>query len=269
MVKKLFKHEFLFYARIMGLVYGILLAISVAARVIFTFESDTTAYQIVESFTFLAYYVAFLAAIGSAFVLGIVRFYRNMFTSEGYLSFTLPVTVSQHIIVKAVSAVCVEFISLLVVFVSALIVLPSEILDEFGYAFSIIFGDIPTDAVIHLVLYCVEFAILAVLAAFTGVLQYYCFICIGQLSKKNRILAAVGAYFAWYMITQVFATIFTILVATFAASGAMEPVAYWIAMHPVATVHISLCGGIVLGAFFLIAEFLIAHHIMSKKLNLE
>ena len=88
MVKKLFKHEFLSYARAMGIVYGILLTIAAATRIISFFESDTDAYAIIRFFSDATYFVSAAAAIGFAFVMGIVRFYKNMFTAEGYLTHT-------------------------------------------------------------------------------------------------------------------------------------------------------------------------------------
>ena len=57
MVKKLFKHEYHFYLRIMAIVYGILLTMSVATRLIATFKSDTKAYEIISTFTLITYYI--------------------------------------------------------------------------------------------------------------------------------------------------------------------------------------------------------------------
>ena len=122
MVKKLFKHEYHFYLRIMAIVYGILLTMSVATRLIATFESDTKAYEIISTFTLITYYISILAAFGFAFVLGIVRFYKNMFTCEGYLTNTLPVTASQHIMVKSITAFSMDLLSAIAVALSVFIV---------------------------------------------------------------------------------------------------------------------------------------------------
>ena len=65
MVKKLFKHEYHFYLRIMAIVYGILLTMSVATRLIASFESDTQAYEIIRTFALTTYYISILAAFGS------------------------------------------------------------------------------------------------------------------------------------------------------------------------------------------------------------
>ena len=55
MVKKLFKHEFLAYIRVMGIVYLILLAMATAGRIIWLFESDTIAFGIIGTFSIITY----------------------------------------------------------------------------------------------------------------------------------------------------------------------------------------------------------------------
>ena len=269
MVKKLFKHEFLSYARVMGIVYGILLTVAVATKLFYVIENDTTIYQIIRGFTTLVYGGSVFAAAGFSFVMGIVRFYRNFFTAEGYLSFTLPVSAEQHIIVKAVTAVAVNAVTLIVVGLSGLIVLLGDelvlIWTQFCQAFGEVFGYLGADGVF----FAIEAGIALLLASFTSVMLYYCCISIGQMAKKNRILAAVGVYFAYYILTQIVSAVLTITVTVVAASEAVWDIVQWIEFHPMEVIHIGLCGGIVLSAIFLLVEFMIVRGIMNKKLNLE
>ena len=269
MVKKLFKHEFLSYARVMGLVYGILMAVTIATKLIMTFESDNTIYQIISAFTMLLYVVSVMAALGFSFVMGIVRFYRNMFTCEGYLSFTLPVTAEQHIIVKAVTAVTVNIATTVMLICSGLIMLSGEywtiFWSEFDFLFSGLFESLGADGVF----FAIEAGIALLLSAFTSIMLYYCCISIGQMAKKNRVLAAVGVYFAYYVLTQIVSTIFTVALSVLSMSDAMAELVYWVEFHPIETIHIGLCGSIVLSVVFLLVEFIIIRGIMNKKLNLE
>lgn len=132
MVKKLFKHEYLAYARVMSLIYIILLTIAAATRVIFIFESDTVAYDIVSTISVITYCVSVFAALGFSYVMGVVRFYKNLFTSEGYLSFTLPVTASQHIAVKLITAVSMNLLTWVMVLLSVCVVTAGELLARSG-----------------------------------------------------------------------------------------------------------------------------------------
>ena len=95
MVKKLFKHEIKAYLRIMIPVYVCLLAVALLGRVIQFFEADTFIYSFVNGSSIFVYVVAIIACFGFSSVFSIVRFYKNLFTDEGYLTFTLPVKISQ------------------------------------------------------------------------------------------------------------------------------------------------------------------------------
>lgn len=269
MVKKLFKHEFLAYARVMSIIYIILLTVAAATRVIFIFESDTVAYDIVSTISVITYCVSVFAALGFSFVMGVVRFYKNLFTSEGYLSFTLPVTASQHIAVKLITAVSMNLLTWVMVLLSVCVVTAGELLVEIWKALGFLLDKLYELTGIQSVFIGGEFALLLLVASFTSVLLYYTFISIGQLFKKNRILAAVGAYFVYYILTQIVSTVLSVFLSLFAATGAFEEIGLWIAGHPYETVHIALGGFILLEAVFAVIEFIVVRLIITKKLNLE
>lgn len=269
MVKKLFKHEFLFYGRIMPIIYAILLIVAVATSVIFIFANDTTTYYIVSGFSEAVYGFSVIAAFGFAFVMGIVRFYKNLFTSEGYLTLTLPVTATQHIMVKAITAVSVNLITGVMVLISVFVVYGGKNLTGVLEGLDYIFGELFTKGGIHTVLIGGELVIMLLVASFTSIMLYYTFISIGQLFKKNRILAAVGAYFVYYIIMQIVSTVLSVFLVLFASSGMFEDLGFWIINHPVESVHIALCGSILLSVISAMIEFIVIRTIITKKLNLE
>ena len=269
MVKKLYKHEFLSYARVMTIVYAILLTMATANRIIQMFETDTVAYKIVSIFSGITYGMSVAAALGFSFVLGIIRFYRNLFTGEGYLTFTLPATPRQHITVKVVTAVCIDLISLVVVLLSACIVSAGEMLVEIWKALAYILDMLYKVAGNHIPFFGLEAAVFLLVATFTSIMLYYTFISIGQLFKKNRILAAVGAYFVYYVATQIISAVITIVFTILAERGAFDEIGRWILYHPYHTVHIGLCSLIVLLSAFAAVEFFVIKWVITKKLNLE
>lgn len=270
MVKKLFKHEFLSYARAMGIVYGILLTMAAATRIIYLFESDTDAYYIIRSFSNTTYFVSAAAAFGFAFVMGIVRFYKNMFTAEGYLTHTLPVTAGQHILVKAVTAVSVNWLSAIVVLLSVFIAIPYKEMAETLDGFLYIFDQFLAQDSIQVILFGLEYFILLALSSFSSVMLYYACISLGQLSRKNRILAAVGVYFAYYILTQIASTILTIFLTTLAAMSAyMYDLLFWVGEHPTETSHTIMWIIIVFTFLFVAVEYFVIRWVLTKKLNLE
>ncbi len=269
MVKKLFKHEFLYYARIMPLVYAIVLGLAVVSRVIQIFENDSIAYAIVNVAAILTYGVSVWAALMFTFVMFIIRFYKNLFTSEGYLTLTLPVTPGQHIGVKVITAVCIDVITTAVLLLSGCIITAGDMLREICIALRYIWQKLYEVMGGHLVALLLELELAMLVASFSGILLYCTFIAIGQLFRKARILASVGAYFAFYLLTQVISTVFSIMFAILVETDLAESIANWIAKNPYTTAHIAMWSGIVFSAVFAVVEFLVIRKIVTRKLNLE
>lgn len=269
MVKKLFKHEFLAYTRVMTIVYAILLVVATAGRVIQIFENDSISYDIVSIISFITYGVLIFAVLGFCFVFAVVRFYKNMFTYEGYLSFTLPVTTTQHIWVKSITALCFGCLTLIAVLISGCIITAGEVLVEIFKALGYIWQKVFELVKYHAVLITVELVILFLVVTFTSLLLYYTFISIGQLSKKNRILAAVGAYFVYYIITQIISSVFLIVVSVFIPSSFFVKLSEFIELHPYVSIHTGIWGLSLLWSIFATICFLIVRTITTKKLNLE
>lgn len=273
MVKKLFKHEFLSYMRIMGLVYIILLTVAAACRIIYCFENDSTAYEIISGISTVTYFVTVFVAAAFAFALAIIRFYKNLFSSEGYLTFTLPITPAQHILVKAVTAVSVILITLVAILLSFCIVAAGQLLSQVFIAFSQLFTKMDSWDIFHFILMLFELLIAFLLSLCASIMLYYTFISIGQLFKKNRILAAVGAYFAYYILTQILTTVFLVLLAVSAASSAFRQlllsITDFFVEHPYAASHCLIWIAILMISLFLLVEFFVIQKIITKKLNLE
>ena len=97
MVKKLMKFELASYMRSLLPFQLILLGIALLHRFVQLFENDGDAYWTFFSSSTAIIIIACIVTLVATVALCIARFYKNMFTGEGYLSFTLPVTVHQHI----------------------------------------------------------------------------------------------------------------------------------------------------------------------------
>ena len=269
MVKKLYKHEFLAWLRVMPLIYGIVLAVAAMNRVIQVFESDATYYTIVNVSSIIMYVIALLVCVAAPIVFGVTRFYKNLFTGEGYLTFTLPVSTTQHLWTKSLTALCFSVASLLVALLSVVIITAGDMLREICLAIDYLLRHIPEDMVGHIIGYAAEFVVLLVVAFLYTHLMFGCFVSIGQLFRKNRILAAVGAYFAYYVLTQICGTVFVIVMVAIENTQLMNDIGLFIIDHPYATLHIALCGFTVFYALICTAFFLISRHIVRKRLNLE
>ncbi len=269
MVKKLFKYEMIAYRRTLLPVYAILLGVAALFRFVQLFETDSTIYRIVQGSSVFAYVVALLACFGFTWVFAIVRFYKNLFTGEGYLSFTLPVTPTQHILTKCGAAVLFSAISFAVALISACIVTLGDVLSEVCKAGIYLFGQIPNPYKADVVFYIIEFLVMLLVACAAGMLLYYTCIAIGQTFRKNRVLGAVGVYFIYYTATQILGTVLTVLVTVFARYLPLAKLEDWIYLNTDTFIHIVLCGATVLTAAGGVLCFFIIRGIMRKRLNLE
>ena len=98
-------------------------------------------------------------------------------------------------------------------------------------------------------------------------------ICVGQLFKKNRILAAVGAYVVYYIAEETLSTITFVAISALAAtdfiSDLIIDLGKYAIDHPYVVAHTALWLLIAWLAGLVVAEFFTIKHIITKKLNLE
>ena len=99
MLMKLVKHEFRATGRVMGLLFLVLLAAAVGAN--FSIQvlngSSLSLLRILGALVMSAYVMAVIGVCFVCFFLMLQRFYRNLLGDEGYVMFTLPVSVHQHV----------------------------------------------------------------------------------------------------------------------------------------------------------------------------
>lgn len=123
MFRKLFKYEWTAMMRSLFPVYGAVLAVTVLNALMFHVivpEAgraellDSPFLELIPWFTG-ALYAAVLAALGVMTVLPVIqRFYKGLLKEEGYLMFTLPVESWKIVLAKALAAVLLIHISLIV-----------------------------------------------------------------------------------------------------------------------------------------------------------
>lgn len=270
MVKKLIKHDIRAFARTMLPVEIIVVALGLFCRFIQFFESRTTAYEIAQFSAIAAFVLAILAALFMAFFTGVSRFYKNLFTNEGYLSMTLPVTPAQHILSKTVVSLLYTVLTCLVILLSASLASMGELLFETVKAGNYLLGKlISLVGGTNFAFWIVEGILLLCVYTVNTYLLWYACLSIGQRAKKNRALAGVGVYFAYYFIRQIFGTFLVILFTVFAQTELFRSIGYYLDRHPVFTIHTFLIGFTVIYVLFSLLYFAIANRMLSKKLNLE
>jgi len=131
MLGKLLKHEMLYLIKTFSPLYVVYLILAASVRLLALF--DKPASSITEGPAFYTL-IVFAGIVGIAYgvLTGILalltmidnirRFKNNMFTDEGYLTNTLPVTATEHIVAKLTAGIINYVTSLLVIMLGLFIV---------------------------------------------------------------------------------------------------------------------------------------------------
>ncbi len=268
MVKKLIKFEFIAWFRTMLPMLLILLGISGLTRIVQLFEAETATYSIVNTSSIVALCISILVCSVMCVAVGVTRFYKNLFTNEGYLTLSLPVSYAGQIFAKLITAVAFTAITAVGIIVSINVAtlgdVSHEVCKAFGYLVKKYFGYLGVNGAF----YVLEVIIMVIAIEAKSFLLLYACISIGQLAKKNRVLAAFGTFFAYYLICQILGTVF-IIVSETVGTGLWDWIDAFFGKHYYAAMHLLFCGIILFEIIMGAVYYLISYTVMRKKLNIE
>ncbi|WNX85128.1 hypothetical protein RWV98_02295 [Agathobaculum sp. NTUH-O15-33] len=270
MLRKLIGYEWKACARACLPVYGALLVVALINRVFSALDMGRFLGGMPEVLAAMAYFGVMVAVFVVTTVILIQRFYKSLLGDEGYLMFTLPVTVTQHIWAKSIIALVMSFLSciasvLSVVILSANSRLPRDIAQFISEIFHM-FARSEYGAA-NSVFYMIEAILLVVLFSLAGLLFIYLCIALGHLAKKHRVAMAIVWYF---VLTTVMQFLFSMIFFTTGGQNVFEAMFRWVNHIPEAVaIHVGLLvlclGAAIPGAIF----FLGTRYVLKNKLNLE
>ena len=258
MVKKLLKHELyalfrvLVFFAIAVVVFGALgrIALEVQLR-----RSGETAFGSGIAWILVMFYVFAIGAfVLAAYALGISRFYKTLFTGEGYMTLSLPVTPMQLILAKLLSSLIAIAFSTVVSALTASLFFVGwgyEVWETIVSVFRF-YSDLIT--YVNGPFFWVEFAIAMVLSLPMWLLIVYSIICVGQMVTSHRKAATfgifIGLWIAWNFLDNV-------LLSPMMSRLAVE-------VSP----HLSMWITIVFYAAVDVGCFLLIRYILRNKVNL-
>ncbi|PKM74184.1 MAG: hypothetical protein CVU91_03830 [Firmicutes bacterium HGW-Firmicutes-16] len=228
-----------------------------------------------------------LAIIAASILVAFIifqRFYKNLMCSEGYLTFTLPVTTSEILWSKLITAMLWTIISSVVIFISLNIFVlfgtgqdtfvNTEAYRQMGKFFHEAFSTIGG----RLVWPILEVTLFVIVSTVSSILHVYLALIIGGIvSQKHKILASIGFYFVINIAVSILSTILSYCLGTSmvvtaesfdgipwntqdalsvynVVFGAMQPY-YWTYL----VFSVAICA----------AFFILSHYFLKNKLNLE
>lgn len=157
-------------------------------------------------------YVAIIAFSILTFILLAIRFYKNFFTDQGYLTFTLPVKLHKLINSKLILALVMELMTGIVIaaffliFLSIAGALNAEMIGEIFDNIGLWFKSINDGGYLGwFILYIVEIILISVASSLFGILFMGCCITFGSvIAKRAKVFAAILVY---YGANSVFSTV--------------------------------------------------------------
>lgn len=280
MLKKLLKYDWKSVSGLLLILHGILLAYTLIGRIGIAFGlskygdtltgSVTEAYGIVSGIYILIYVFFILAIMVVTGVYLAARFHKNLFSDEGYLTHTLPVSPAKIMWSKIlVSWAWIVIDAVFVVASIMMLVLFKQTFEPFKNVvcefFSILAGVYGMQNQVFMIL-----LILTVLAQFFGCYTMLVLfsMCLGSLFKTHKILGAVVSFFGINIILSIVSTIIMFAVPGWSSTGSVSVTA-------------AANGGFIGGenSIFLftfvwnlalaVVFFLGSRYILSRKLNLE
>ena len=267
MLGKLMKYEFRATAIYFLPIYVVLVLVSglryVVSLISQRFPNGFSAFS---GFSLSAIYL--LLALGLAittFIVIIIRFYKNLLGTEGYLMFTLPVSVEQNILAKLIPSVVWFFGSCVL---GMLTIAPAMGLrfndNPFTMFTGIRLGDVPE----------ILLAVLMVIGSIAGTfLFYYLCMCIGQMFNSHRFLVSAGAYIVIQTVLQILGIAFIWICASRFSSQAFvawfsNAFAFLDKIPSGSLIYLFLIAANILSYGIAAALFFIDSAILRKRLNL-
>ena len=203
-----------------------------------------------------------------------IRFYRNLYTDEGYLMHTLPVTPRQLILAKLlVAALWVFVLSMLALWAICCILLfglPAMALVDMPVGISSLMEYFPQIFGMGPVAFLLFYVVLSLVSAFSSVLIAYAAVSLGQLFTKHKVMASVLCYIGFTMLIQTISTLLmtpslTRLVLSQDMVNTASGIPAYFGAYMREILLISMAGS----AICAVISYILTEYIMRRQLNLD
>lgn len=221
MLVKLIAHEFKATWRILALLDAVLLVIGIAGFILLHSltlfrlpenASDARSAALVSSYFtwFIFYVIAVMAANIGTLIYLVVRYYRSLYSPEGYLTFTLPVATPDLLHARMITGyiwLCVAYLltglSLLLMFSGFFGSLSTLLKEEFPLReIAEAFSFIRAGGVFLTLLY-------AIVKPLSTLMVLYLCVSVGQLWQKHKIAGAILCYIGLHTLGRTVSTVTT------------------------------------------------------------
>lgn len=271
MLKKLFVHEWKDSWRLVGILNLIVIGLTLIGTFFLNNDTwnamDKNEFVAMTVVIYMMFFIASVAALSMVVTFYFyIRFYRNLYTDQGYLMHTLPVTSHQLIWSKTFTALIWMMVSMLVmigsVFGLVFAAIPGDERSDFWMEMRDAFAMMDMDGrvIVIILLYILLMIASQLMSLFMG----YASISIGQTFKKQKVLGAIGVYIGIYMLIQTVSSYLTMFITMFMDPYSVESTFDEVNFMIVFLLILLLIMGALAAGFYFVT-----HYIMKNKLNLE
>lgn len=262
MLGKLLKHEMIALSRFLLPLHIILLIAGVIGH--FTISIHIGNYpKYVTALTLFTYLVLFIAISLTTFILIAMRFYKNLFTDEGYLTLTLPATVGQHLASKSLAAIFWFMLDFAVIIIAAILLCASpefiKMVPHLQKVFVEETGFRPNE---FLLMMCGMYFLELIVAPS----YIYISVTIGQLFSSHRVLGAVVSYF---LLCGLFQFLSLILLAVNGYMPYLFNITQTKGMMYRDYMEFAIFSSITIGNIVGLVSYIGSYYIMKHKINLN
>ena len=282
MLGKLIKYEWKNTAKICGSLNLFLVLMTVIACLSFctpmweaVFTGNGFSPMLLLGIMFLIlYFVSIIGVLYGILIYLGVHFYRTMYSEEGYLTHTLPVTGHQLLVSKILTAVLWYLIVMVLLMASIFALLftfmqmifaaeginfVKELFrnwDTFLYGLEYAMGGELATGILFYILQIV-------VGVFGSVMILFGAITIGQLSSKHKVMMSIISYFGITTVLQIISSMVMVPVTYYSTQAVMERgEVMW-------TTTSTLVIAMVINLITAIVLYFSSHYIINKKLNLD
>ncbi len=269
MLRKLMKYEFRATSRTFLPLYG---AFLLAALLLAVFDQMHQTWgnslpwlDAAALVTGIAYGILFIAVMVMTAVVAFQRFYRNLFTDEGYLTHTLPVKTHTHVTAKLLVSVVWCIASIAVFFLSVLVL---SIFNLQPAAYGEIFADLVKwipESNWESWAFLLEIFLLVLLYLVCGILFVYMAIAAGNIAGRHKVALGIGVFIGAGIILQL-VYLLGITVGVRSTFDLWKDIPDY--TFPSWPLHGFLLGNIVFFLFFSAVFYILTSWILKRKLNL-
>ena len=280
MLKKLFKYEWIFFWKVPTAINVFLVIVTIVGIISLAspfWELDVWGIDILLGLAIFFYILAIVACSIAVTVYVAVRYYKKIYTDEGYLTNTLPVTARQIVLSKLFTSIIWTMLTGIVVSLSVLSLTYTALYSFSSNFWADFMQELPDfleifreEMGIGFSLFLLLLIIQSVLSTAFSILKMYAAIALGQLFTRHKIAGAFLWYIGEYVIFQI---INSIVSHSSPFSGGMFGYAFGISYYNYSRlgdiIIPSMLVSIVTTLIFSAVLYFITEHMLKNQLNLD